>query len=882
MVYGGIKLDKLGLNDIRERYLTFFEKKDHLRIASYPLIPQNDNSLLLINSGMAPLKPYFTGAELPPKKRVATCQKCIRTGDIENVGKTARHLTFFEMLGNFSFGDYFKNESIPWAWEFCTKELAIPAEKLYISIYLDDDEAFEIWNKKVGIAAEKIFRMGKEDNFWEHGFGPCGPCSEIYFDRGSSFGKDDFMASVTEGEDRFIEVWNLVFTQFDKQESGEYLSLESPNIDTGMGLERMAMVMQGVGSVYEVDTIKQIRDKVCELSQKSYGNNNLADISIRLITDHVRSISFMIADGIMPSNEGRGYVLRRLLRRCARHGKTLGIKGLFINKIISVVISNYNKAYTELKEKQDYIFKLVNLEEERFYETLDAGIEILKGLINKTKLEGNDTLPGEDAFKLYDTYGFPLELTKDILSENGLTLDEVTFEARMQNQRIRAREAHAFSGGFNNNIIASSGIKATEFLGYDSLNLKDSDILGIILHEDFIQKAEENCEVSIILDKTTVYCNMGGQKADKATIATSTGTVEVSDCIKESGCFVHICKVTKGYVEKGQKATVKVDPEHRIATARNHTATHLLHMALRDVLGSHVQQAGSSKDNTRLRFDFSHFAPITSDELYKIENIVNNAILRSLPVEIKETDIAEAKAMGAIALFGEKYGDIVRVVDIGGESIELCGGTHIKNSSGVGSFKIISEGGIAQGVRRIEAITGACVIEHNRTKESQLQELGFLLKTPTDRIKQRTVQLLDELDTMQKELGKLKQSATASQADEILANKIQIQNIDIAYSIIQNVDTNNLRSLGDTIKSKLDTGIVLLIGVSHSKGSMLIMATDGAVNRGINCGNIIKLAAKAAGGTGGGRANMAQAGIKDISLVKNVMDTAINTIRDIQ
>lgn len=857
-------MKKLMINEIREKYLVFFEGKEHLRLSSYSLVPEHDKSLLLINAGMAPLKTYFTGQETPPKKRVTTCQKCVRTCDIEEVGKTARHLTFFEMLGNFSFGDYFKEETIAWAWEFMTNILGFPAEKLYVSVYLDDDEAYDIWNKKIGIPTGRICRMGKEDNFWELSLGPCGPCSEIYFDRGPEFGKDDFEASVTSGEDRFIEVWNLVFTQFNKDEEGNYSDLANPNIDTGMGLERMAMVMQGVDSVFDIDNIKAIRDEVCKLSGVSYGTNDKKDISIRIVTEHIRSTSFMISDNIQPTGEGRGYVLRRLLRRAARHGKLLGIEGRFLAKLSSVVIENSKEAYPELAEKKDHILRLMDQEEQRFYETLDTGMESLKTKIETLKAEGKKILAGSEAFKLHDTFGFPLELTKEILEEEDFTVDEDGFKEEMERQRSRARAAREDGGftGTEGSVYDKLNLAAAEFVGYTHHSIDDAEILYID-------------DISIITDKTPVYAEKGGQKADEAVLITESGKAVISDCLPiANGQFAHIAKERTGSIKQGQKAAITINSDKRLKIARHHSATHLMHKALRDVLGSHVQQAGSMVAANRLRFDFNHFAPVSAEELAKIEAMVNDAVLRDLPIETNEMSINDAKAKGAIALFGEKYGETVRVVDMGGESIELCGGTHLKSTAQIGSFKIVSEGGVSAGVRRIEAIVGETALAYYRNTEEKLAEISAFLKTPEGNLINRIEQLINTAKEAEKELSKIRQKDANSAVDEIFAKREQVNGMFLASATLQNMGMEALRNLSDSLMDKMGQGIVLLAGIEGDKANILAKASEDAVKAGVHCGNVVKAAATAAGGGGGGRPNMAQAGIKDVGKVEAAMEAA--------
>ena len=875
-------MEKIGLNKIREKFLNFFESKAHMRLPSFSLVPEHDKSLLVINAGMAPLKPYFTGQATPPSRRVATCQKCLRTGDVDEVGKTARHNTFFEMLGNFSFGDYFKEEVIPWAWEFITKELEIPTDKLYVSIYLDDDEAYKIWRDKVGVSADRIFRMGKKDNFWELSLGPCGPCSEIYYDRGPRHGLDDFMASVSADEDRYIEFWNLVFTQFDKAEDGSYSDLQMKNIDTGMGLERISMIMQGVDSIFEIDTMKAIRDEVCAATGTIYGTSDKTDVSICIITDHARAITFMISDGILPSNEGRGYVLRRLLRRAVRHGKLLGINSKFLNRLVSVVIENYKNEYIELWEKRDYIFKLVEQEEQRFFETLDSGTELLRSHISRLKSTGQGVLNGTDIFKLHDTFGFPLELTKEILEEEGLTADEKGFSQEMEKQRSRARAARedaGFTGG-DESVFDGLGLSAVNFVGYDN-HFAETSILYISCNNRLVETASEGDEVAIITNITPVYAESGGQKSDCAIIETDSGKIEITDCIKvSSGQFAHMGRVLRGEIRRGDKAKISIDSVKRLDTSRHHTATHLLHAALRKVLGEHVQQAGSLVTHDRLRFDFAHFAPISTGELAEIEAAVNRAILANLPVSAEEMPVAEAKSRGAIALFGEKYGETVRVIDIGGEAIELCGGTHLNSTAQIGSFKILSENGISAGVRRVEAVVGASALAHYGQVEARLAEISALLKTPAENLQNRITQLIAANKETERQLAKIRQLSANSNVDEILAAKEQIGSIFLASALLPDMDIDALRKLSDTLIDKIGQGAVILAGTFDGKANILARATADAVKSGIHCGNIVKAAATAAGGGGGGRPDMAQAGIKNADKAKAALEAACGIIRN--
>jgi len=874
-------MKKLGLNEIREKYLSFFESKGHLRLPSFSLVPKNDPSVLLINAGMTPLKPYFIGAEKPPRTRVTTCQKCIRTPDIENVGKTARHGTFFEMLGNFSFGDYFKREAITWAWEFVTKVMEMPEDRLYVSIYEDDDEAFEIWNKEIGLAPERIFRMGKKDNFWEHGTGPCGPCSEIYFDRGPERGCGKPDCTVGCDCDRYIEFWNLVFTQFDKQEDGTYTKLEKKNIDTGMGLERLAVIMQDVDSLFEVDTIRRILEYVCEKAGVIYGQGE-EDVSIRVITDHIRSTTMMVADGILPSNEGRGYVLRRLLRRAARHGRLLGIEGPFLYDVARVVIRESCEAYPELAEKEEYICKVIKIEEERFAATIDQGIAILNAMIAELKMENRTVLPGSMAFKLHDTYGFPLDLTREIAEEAGLTVDEQGFMAEMAEQKNKARMAIKSKeiSAWGRDIAA--GIDKdlrTEFVGYESYS-SESKILYIILNDEQADSVQQDDEVTIILDRTPFYAESGGQVADTGMITGRDGKVRITGCVKTGeGLYLHTGVVEEGIIEKGSAVTAAIDIERRLATARNHTATHLLHKALRNVLGDHVTQAGSLVEPDRLRFDFHHFSAMSKEEIKRVEDEVNARILDDLNVNVREMPIEEAKKLGAMALFEEKYGDVVRVVQAGDYSTELCGGTHLKSTAQAGLFKIISESGVAAGVRRIEALTGKGALEYYGHVEEKLENIASVLKTTPQESLRRVETISAELKAALKEIEQLKAKLASSSFDEVLAGAVDVNGIKIATGRFDQLDMDSLRNTCENLRSRVGSGVVVLGSAFGDKVSFVAMATKDAVERGVHCGNIVKEAAKAAGGGGGGRPDMAQAGGKDTSKIDKALRLAVDAAR---
>lgn len=868
----------LGVNEIREEFLKFFESKDHLRLPSFPLVPRNDNSLLLINSGMAPMKAYFTGQEIPPSKRVTTCQKCIRTGDIDNVGKTARHGTFFEMLGDFSFGDYFKNEIVPWSWEFVTKVLEIPEDRLYVTIYEEDDETGKIWHDVVGLPWDRIVKLGKEDNFWEHGTGPCGPCTEIYYDRGPEYGCDSPTCGVGCDCDRYMEFWNLVLTQFNAEEDGTYTELAMKNVDTGMGLERMATIMQGVDSIFDVDTIKSIRDAVCAKANVEYGKDHKTDVSVRVITDHIRSVTMMTADGVLPSNEGRGYVLRRLLRRAARHGKLLGIEGEFLAELSKSVIACSGEAYPELVEKQDYIFKILSIEENSFYKTIDKGMEILKADMEEMKAVGEKVMSGEKSFRLYDTYGFPVDLTKEILAEEGMEIDEDSFAAEMKAQKERARSARAKSNymGAAETVYNELPVELeTAFAGYDVYDVANAKIVALVANEAVAETAQAGDAVAVFLDRTPFYAESGGQVGDQGVIKTETGVVKVTNCVKVvGGKIAHMGEVTEGLVQVGEMACASISVELRMASSRNHSATHLLHKALRTVLGTHVEQAGSYVSADRLRFDFTHFAAMTADEIKEVERLVNDAIFASYDVHTDEMSIDAARNRGAMALFGEKYGEVVRVVDMGGYSIELCGGAHLKNTAQVGSFKILSENGVAAGVRRIEAVTGKEALKHYQAQEDEIKEICRLVKSTPDKLLSRLEQLLAEQKETAKELEKLKAKMAGGAADEMLSGKVEIGGVAVLAAEVKDMDGNALRTLGDQLKQKLGSGVVVLASGKDSKVNLMAMATDDVVKKGVHAGNIIKAAAAVCGGGGGGRPNMAQAGGKDASKIADALEKA--------
>ncbi len=877
-------MEYMGVNELREKFLSFFESKEHLRLASASLVPHNDKSLLLINSGMAPLKPYFTGQQIPPRKRVTTCQKCIRTGDIDNVGKTARHGTFFEMLGNFSFGDYFKEDAIPWAWEFFTEVLKLPEDRLYVSVYQDDDEAYEIWNKKVGIPEDKIFRMGREDNFWEHGVGPCGPCSEIYYDKGAEYGCGKPGCTVGCDCDRYMEIWNLVFTQFDKQEDGSYPRLEHPNIDTGMGLERIATVMQNVESIFDVDTVKAIRDAVCKIAGKKYHENHEDDVSIRVITDHVRSMTFMTADGVLPSNNGRGYVLRRLLRRAARHGKLLGINRTFLTELSQVVIDNSGEAYPELREKQATIQKIISTEEENFYKTLDKGLEKLNEFMGAI---GSDTpvLDGKYIFKLYDTYGFPTDLTEDILTEHGFKADLEGFMAEMDIQKQKARDARetdTYMGAEETVFNQLDPALSTEFTGYGSLVSDDSVITALVSEDEIAEEASAGANVTLILDKTPFYAEMGGQIGDRGTITTENAVVEIHDTTKFGGNkFLHTGVVKSGAVKVGDRVKAQVDKARRIAIARNHTTTHILQKALREVLGDHVEQAGSYVSDERLRFDFTHFEPISHKDLKRVEEIVNDKILSDLAVTCQEMDIEDAKKLGAMALFGEKYGKTVRVVSVGDYSVEFCGGTHLKNTAAAGSFKILSENGIAAGVRRIEAVTGYNTLNFYNKRDELQEKLTGILKTNAANMTSRISDVLDENKHLKKEIEALKTKLSSGKVSDIENAKEVIGDIALICGKLENADMNTLRTTSDKLRDKDPDSVIILGGTAEGKVSFVVSCCDAAVKAGVKAGDIVKAAAVICGGGGGGRPNMAQAGGKDPSKTDAALEAAKNKVKEI-
>ena len=872
-------MEKFGLNELREKYLSFFESKGHLRLPSFSLIPQNDASLLLINAGMAPMKPWFTGEQEPPRRRVTTCQKCVRTGDIENIGHTARHGTYFEMLGNFSFGDYFKHEALAWAWEFLTSPqwIGMDPERLYPSVYVDDDEAFAIWRDEIGVPAEKITRLGKEDNFWEHGSGPCGPCSEIYFDRGEQYGCGSPTCGPGCDCDRFIEIWNVVFSQFNNDGNGNYTDLIQKNIDTGMGLERLAVVCQGVDSLFDVDTVMNITNKVSEITGARYGQSKAVDTSLRVITDHIRSATMMIADGVLPSNEGRGYVLRRLLRRAARHGKLLGVNDPFLYGVCDTVIHENKVAYPDLVAKKDYITRVIKIEEENFAKTIDGGMKIVADMLAEHKKSGAQVFSGADAFKLYDTYGFPIDLTEEIVEEQGLKIDRDAFNKCMEEQRVRAREARAALGD-----LAWAGIDLgldttpTKFTGYDTLS-DTGKILAIVVGDELSGTAREGDEGILVLDRTPFYAEMGGQVADHGSIKTAHGDFEVTDVQKnKAGKFLHHGVVRSGSFAVDDEVTAAVDIERRRAIMRAHSATHLLQKALKTVLGDHVEQAGSLVEPDRLRFDFTHFSAISDEDLELVEKYVNRSVLEGYPVVTKEMPIAEAKAMGAMALFSEKYGDVVRVVNMGGYSIELCGGTHLDNTAKVGAFRIKSENSIASGVRRIEAIVGEAVMDELREGSALLRRLSDNLKTNPNELEDRFAQLLEEYRGNRKLLEKLQAQQLKGEADRVLFGAKTVKGIKIVTAVFKDLSADELMQMGDMVRDKEQSIVAVFASVNGEKISLLAVCGDDAVKAGVRAGDLIKHVTSITGGSGGGKPQRAMGGAKD----EMKLDDAFATIDD--
>lgn len=873
----------MGVTQIRNEFLSFFRAKEHFVVNSYPLVPINDKSLLLIGAGMAPLKNYFIGKEVPPSKRMATCQKCIRTGDIENVGKTARHATFFEMLGNFSFGDYFKKEATAWAWEFVTEVLGIDPKLLWVTVYLEDDEALEIWRDQVGVNPERIVKLGKADNFWEigNGTGPCGPCSEIYIDRGERFGCGAEDCKPGCDCDRFLEFWNLVFTQFDKDESGNYNLLAAPNIDTGMGLERIACIMQDVDNIFDIDTMVKIRNHICNLAEYKYNDSQIKDVSIRIITDHIRAVSFMVCDGVLPSNEGRGYILRRLLRRAARHGKMLGIKDEFLYSVCDTVIKEYAPSYTELLEKEDFIKKVIKIEEEKFIETLEQGMNILIDYIKEVKVEGNKTLSGENAFKLYDTYGFPLELTMEILEEQGLSVDENSFKTHMQEQKDKARRARVnmnVAGWKDDELEGLDEIDATIFDGYDNKQL-DAKVIYVKSDngENNISEGESGL---LILDKTPFYAEGGGQVGDIGEIK-GQGFAAIVENTKKGpkGTILHQVKIVTGEASVDQDVVASLNSLVRGKTQKNHTATHILHKVLKDVVGNHVNQAGSLVDSEKLRFDFSHFEAVSHEQLEEIEKRVNQAIEASYPVNYKYMTIEEAKNSGATALFDEKYGDKVRVLSVGDFSKELCGGAHVNNSSEINMFKIISESGIAAGVRRIEAITGQSVYEYLLGKENLLKEISISLKGKEENLLSKVDELLSNNKDLKKEVSELKSKLVSSNLEDVADMVKDFKGLSVYANICDSMSAMDLKDTAQMLKDKKVSDVIVIACVEGEKINFVALVEDHAVKKGVHAGNILKEIAKMTGGGGGGKPNQAQAGGKDITKIKLAMDSVYEVIQ---
>ncbi len=873
-------MQKLGLNEIREKFLSFFESKGHLRLPSFPLVPQNDSSLLLINAGMAPLKPYFTGKEVPPAKRVTTCQKCIRTPDIEQVGQTARHGTFFEMLGNFSFGDYFKMDATKWAWEFATEVLEMPKDRIWVSVYNDDYEAADIWTNHVGVSKDRIVYLGKDDNFWEIGTGPCGPCSELYYDRGEEYGCGSPDCAVGCDCDRFVEFWNLVFTQFDKDENGTYNKLDHPNIDTGMGLERIACIMQGTTSIFEVDTIRKVLDAAADIAGVKYGEDNQIDTSLRVITDHIRSTVFMTADGVLPSNEGRGYVLRRLLRRAARHGKMLGINEMFLYKLARVVADESMTAYPELDQNFAYIESVIKSEEARFDETIDQGILILNQYMEEMKQSGTKELDGEKAFKLYDTYGFPIDLTKEIMGENGFVVATKLFDDLLNEQRTKSKVARGNmdDAAWENDIfIDVEG--STVFDGYAKLK-GTSNVLAIAKGSERVEEAEAGEEVTLVLDRSTFYAESGGQVGDTGIIESDDASLKVIDTKKSNGKFLHICKVENGVVKVGDKVTTLVDKERRQSIKRNHSAVHLVQAALREVLGKHVAQAGSYVDEYRFRFDFSHYQPLTEDEILKVGMLVNKKIMEAIPVECFEEDVATAKSMGAMALFSEKYGSRVRVVKMGDFSTELCGGCHVENTGKLGLMKILSETGVSAGVRRIEGVTGYNVILQMREKSKLIDDVSSVLKTNPSDLLNRAEGIVAELKDARHEIDSLKSKLAKNSVDDILGNTEDIGGVKVVTKILDdNIDMNTMREIGDNIKNKIPNAFVVLASKIGEKVNLISMASKEAIDKGANAGAVISEIAKQLGGGGGGKPDSAQAGGKKPEKTEEVMKNVSDILK---
>ena len=867
-----------GLNELREMFLSYFESKGHLRLPSFSLIPQNDKSLLLINSGMAPMKTWFTREEEPPRNRVTTCQKCIRTGDIENIGKTDRHGTYFEMLGNFSFGDYFKKEAIPFCWEFLTEVVGLEKDRLYPSIYLDDDEAFEIWNKVIGIPAEKIFRFGKADNFWEHGAGPCGPCSEVYYDRGPEHGCGKPGCTVGCDCDRYIEVWNNVFSQFVNDGEGNYTEMKNKNIDTGMGLERLACVVQNVNSLFDVDTVMNITNKVSEITNAHYGESHKTDVSLRVITDHIRSSTMMICDGVLPSNEGRGYVLRRLLRRAARHGKLLGVDKPFLYEVVDTVVHENEFAYPDLREKQAYITKVIRTEEENFAKTIDGGMKIFDQLLADHKAKGETVFSGADAFKLYDTYGFPIDLTAEMVEDEGMTLDREGFDREMEEQRVRARKAREALGDLGwAGIEFGSDMPATEFVGYDHTSIADAKVLALVVENELAEAVMPGVEAIVVLDKTPFYAEMGGQVADQGVITAGDAKFEVTNVLKnKGGKFMHYGKVLSGQFRVGDTVTASIDVDRRKAIMRAHSATHLLDAALKKVLGDHVHQAGSLVEPDRLRFDFTHFEAITPEQLSEIDRLVNDAILEGYPVVTEVLPIEEAKKKGAVAMFGEKYGDVVRVVEMGDFSMEFCGGTHLDNTAKAGPFRIKSEASIASGVRRIEATVGKLTLETVNRNQQVLFHAAQMMKTNPGELENKIDQQLNEMKEMRHALEKFKAEASLGEARQFLMSAKEVGGLKVVTSNKNGLDANALRQMGDFLRDKEPNVVAVLSSVNGEKITFLAVCGPEAVKKGIKAGDLVKNVCAICGGKGGGKPDSAMGGGSD--LLK--LDDALASVDD--
>ena len=858
-----------GLNELREMFLTFFESKGHLRLPSFPLVPENDPSLLLINAGMAPMKPWFKGEEEPPRRRVCTCQKCIRTGDIENIGHTARHGTYFEMLGNFSFGDYFKHEAIAWTWEFLTdpKWVGLEKDRLYPSVYQEDDEAFNIWRDEVGIPEDRIYRMGKDDNFWEHGSGPCGPCSEVYYDRGEEFGCGSPDCKPGCDCDRYMEVWNNVFTQFDNDGEGHYTELAQKNIDTGMGLERLAVICQNVNSLFDVDTVMNITNKVSELTGAHYGDSQASDVSLRIITDHIRSATFMICDGVLPSNEGRGYVLRRLLRRAARHGKLLGVNEPFLYQILDTVIHENEGEYKDLRQKQDYITKVVRTEEENFAKTIDGGMKIFADLLAEHKAKGETQFSGKDAFKLYDTYGFPVDLTEEMVQDEGMTLDRVAFDEEMEAQRVRARKAREALGDLGwSGVEFGKEIPSTVFDGYDKTEITGAKVVAIVAEDQLVDEIVSGMEAIVVLDTTPFYAEMGGQVADRGTITAEGMTYNVTDVQKnKGGKFMHYGKLTQGSLKVGDTVTAAIDVDRRKAIMRAHTATHLLDKVLRTVLGDHVHQAGSLVEPDRLRFDFTHFSALTAEELAKVSALVNEAVLEGYDVVTEEMPIEEAKKKGAIALFGEKYGEVVRVVDMGeGYSVEFCGGTHLSNTAKVGVFHISNEFSVASGVRRIEATTGKLSLDVMNQNQKMLFEAAAVLKAKPGELREKAKAMMTEAKKLHQEIEKFKAEASVGEARQFLMSAKTVGELKVLTASRENVDAATLRQMGDFLKDKEPNVVAVLASTSDEKISFLAVCGKNAIAKGIKAGDLVKNVCTICGGKGGGKPDSAMGGGKDM------------------